>query len=94
MKQIHDEHFSQKNPTLAYVWFALLVVRHCSSFFAKDAELRTHNQRGRSEMCRLMTRIAENLDFRRGHWLSYVEETIISGQIRVFAIIVAEVFSK
>ena len=30
--------------------------------------------------------------FRWGHWLRYVKETIISGQIRVFAIIVAEIY--
>jgi len=41
-----------------------------------------------------MPRIAEKLGFQMGHWLRYVKETIISGQIRVFAIIVAEVFSK
>jgi len=31
---------------------------------------------------------------RRGEWLRYVKEMIISGQIRVFAVIVAEIFSK
>ena len=41
-----------------------------------------------------MKRIAEELDFRRGQWLRYVKETIISGHIRVFAIIVAEIVSK
>jgi len=41
-----------------------------------------------------MKRIADKVNFRRGHWLRYVKETIISGQIRIFAIIVAETFSK
>ena len=41
-----------------------------------------------------MIRIAEKVNFRRGHWVRCVKETIISGQIRVFAIIVAEIFSK
>jgi hypothetical protein len=38
--------------------------------------------------------LLKNLDFRWGHWLRYVKETIISGQIRVFAIIAAKIFSN
>jgi hypothetical protein len=41
-----------------------------------------------------MKRIAEKVNFRRAHWLRYVKETIISGQIRVLAIIMAEIASK
>jgi len=41
-----------------------------------------------------MIRIAEKVNFRRGHWLRYVKETIINGQIRVLAIILAEIASK
>ena len=41
-----------------------------------------------------MIRIAEKVNFRRGHWVRCVKETIISAQIRVFAIIVAKIFSN
>jgi len=41
-----------------------------------------------------MIRITKKLDFRRVHWLRYVKETIISGPIRIFAIIVAEISSR
>ena len=41
-----------------------------------------------------MKRIAEKVNFRQGHWLKYVKETIISGQIRIFTIIFTEIVLK
>ena len=41
-----------------------------------------------------MKRIAEELYFQMGALVRYVKETIINGQIRVFAIIVAKIFSN
>jgi hypothetical protein len=42
-----------------------------------------------------MLRIEEKLGFSDfGQWLRYLKEMIISCQIRVFAIIAAEIFSK
>ena len=41
-----------------------------------------------------MPRIAEKLGFQMGTLVEVLKETIISGQIRVVAIIVAKIFSK
>ncbi len=38
-----------------------------------------------------MKKITEKVNFKQEHWLRYVKEMIISGQIRIFAIILVEI---
>ena len=45
-------------------------------------------------LCSVVVLAYRELDEVLSHKIRYVEETIISDQLRVFAIIVAEVFSK
>jgi len=41
-----------------------------------------------------MRRITRKLDLRWGHWLRYVKEKIVSGNIHLFVVGVAEIVSN